>query len=147
MEKKYNSNTPASYLILIKDGEVLLSRRANTGYRDGSYSLPAGKVEAGETFTEALVREVKEEIGITLDPKMTEVTHIMHRKSDADGSDRIDIFFTVKGWQGEIENKEPHKCDDLSWFPLDAFPENILPYIKQAIEYTQKGIFYSELGW
>jgi hypothetical protein len=32
----------AAYLLLIKDGKVLLLRRSNTGWRDGEYTLPAG---------------------------------------------------------------------------------------------------------
>ena len=54
----------ASYLLLVRDTEVLLSRRFNTGYEDGNYSLPAGHVDKGESVADALVREAKEEIGI-----------------------------------------------------------------------------------
>lgn len=147
MPREYHTNIPASYLILIKDGKILLLRRANTGFHDGDYSLPAGHVEAGETFTNALVREAKEEIGVSIDSNMARVVHIMHRKSDADGSERVDTFFTAKEWQGEIENKELDKCDDLSWFSMDNLPENTIPYIKQAIECIRKEVFYSEFGW
>jgi ADP-ribose pyrophosphatase YjhB (NUDIX family) len=141
------TSTPASYLILIKDDQVLLSRRANTGFWDGSYALPAGHVEVEETYTQNLIREAKEEIGIDLDPQLVQVVHIMHRKSDTDGSKRIDTFFKVEKWQGEVENKEPEKCDDLAWFPLNKLPNNIIPYIKLALENMQKGVFYSEFGW
>lgn len=147
MKKQYHTNIPASYLVLFKGSEVLLLRRANTGFCDGDYSLPAGHVEAGETFTQALTREIKEEVGIVLDPKNVKVEHVMHRKSHTDGSERVDVFFKADKWQGEIENKEPHKCDDLSWFSLEGLPENIIPYIKQALGCIHKKIFFSEAGW
>jgi hypothetical protein len=41
MEKTRHTNIPASYLILMKDNNVLLLRRFNTGYEDGNYSMIA----------------------------------------------------------------------------------------------------------
>lgn len=136
---------PASYLILMRDNEVLLLRRFNTGYEDGKYSMPAGHVDSGETFTEAVIREISEEVGITLKADDLHVAHMMHRKSV--DSERIDIFFVTEKWEGGVRNMEPRKCDDLSWFSLDNLPENTIPYIRQALEYVRDGKFYSEFGF
>ncbi|GIK84240.1 MAG: hypothetical protein BroJett025_08620 [Patescibacteria group bacterium] len=141
-------NIPASYLVLVNDaGQVLLLRRFNTGYKDGMYSLVAGHVDEGETFTDALIREAKEEAGVVVDPAKVEVAHIMHRKSDTDGSERVDIFFIVREWSGEIVNCEPGKCDELSWFEFDSLPENVIEYIRVALESIRDGVQYSEVGW
>ena len=145
MSKQRHQNIPASYLVLIKDGKVLLQRRYNTGYEDGKYSMIAGHVEEGETFTQAIIREAREEAGAELIQEHLDVAHVMHRKSH--DSERVDTFFVAKEWQGEIENKESHKCDDLSWFDLDELPENTIPYIRQAIDCIRKSQFYSEYGW
>jgi mutator protein MutT len=148
MTKERYKAIPASYLVMIKDNKVLLQRRLNTGYEDGNYSMPAGHVDAGETFTQCVVREIKEEIGIDLNSKDVKVAHVMHRNSgEGEIGNRIDIFFTAEKWGGEIENKEPNKCDDLSWFDLDNLPENIIPYIKHAIDCINNKIFYREFGW
>lgn len=136
---------PASYLVLRRSDEVLLARRFNTGYEDGKYSLPAGHVDAGETFTQALIREVAEEVNLRLDPADVRVAHIMHRKSI--DSERVDTFFVAEKWEGEPRNMEPHKCDDLAWFSLEQLPENIIPYVRQALECIREGQFYSESGW
>ena len=49
-----------AHLILLDDaGRVLLLRRCNTDYENGSYSLVAGKVEAGEEVTAAAIRETR----------------------------------------------------------------------------------------
>jgi 8-oxo-dGTP diphosphatase len=48
------------------DGEVLLIRRGNPP-RQGAWSIPGGKVEWGESLTDALVREVREETGIAVE--------------------------------------------------------------------------------
>ena len=146
--QKRHKNIPASYLVLVNENnEVLLLRRFNTGFKDGMYSLVAGHVDAGENFTTALIREAKEESGVGVNPEDIEVVHVMHRKSDTDGSERIDIFHKVDKWSGEIINCEPEKCDELSWHSLDNLPENIIPYIKVALTAIKDGIMYSEFGW
>ena len=126
----------------------MLLRRFDTGYEDGKYSMVAGHVDRGETFTQCIIREAKEEAGIVLKPEDLEVAHVMHRNSDtAENNERVDIFFVARQWQGEPQNNEPHKCDDLSWFNLDNLPDNIIPYIGQALESIKNKIYYSEHGW
>ena len=130
------------YAILIKDGKVLLLRRANTGYEDGKYGLPSGHADGGETAYVATCREALEEAGVKINPDDLKFAHAMHRLQN---DERVDLFFAVDGWEGEPKNMEPEKCDDLGWFPLDNLPPNTIPYIKQAIEHSQRGIYYSEL--
>lgn len=139
---------PASYVLLIKKSHVLLLRRFKTGYEDGKYSLVAGHVEKGETFTECIVRESKEEVGVTIDPKDLFVAHVMQRNSGMKkNNERMDIFFVTTKWTGKITNKEPHKCDDLSWHDLSVLPDNTIPYIAQAIQKITQEECYSEWGW
>ena len=83
MHKKRHQNIPSSYLVLIKDGKVLLLRRFNTGFEDGKYGLAAGHVDKGETFTQCIIRETEEEAGLLLKPEDLKVVHVMHRNSGA----------------------------------------------------------------
>lgn len=138
----------SSYLILICDGKILLSRRFNTGYEDGKYSLPAGHIEDNESLTAGGAREFFEEIGVHIKPQDLTLVHVMHRKHlDI----RMDFFFTPhqnKFGAGQAPiNREPEKCDDLRWFSLKRLPENTIPYIRHAIWCYRKNIFYSEFGW
>lgn len=132
------------YLIIIRNNRVLLLRRQNTGYEDGNYGLPAGHVEDNESITSALSREVKEEIGLDIKPEEATLVHVMHRKEK---DIRADFFFTAQNIQGEPKNMESEKCDDLSWFPLNKLPKNIIHYIKIAIQSSQERKIYSEKGW
>ena len=134
----------SSYLFLIKDDSILLQRRFQTGFEDGNYGVPAGHLDGNETAREGCAREIKEEIGIDIDPEDLEVVHVMHRKKE---DERIDFFMTTSKYSGEITNCEPHKCDDLRWFKLDELPENIVDYVKAAIEHYRNGITYSEFGF
>ncbi len=134
----------AGYVFFIRDNKILLLRRCNTGYMDGYYGIPSGHIEDNESISEGTCREMREETGVSFQPKDLKPVHVMHRKSN---DIRIDFFFSADSWPTEPQNTEPDKCDDLSWFPLDDFPENTIPYIKTAIENFQKNIFYSEFGW
>ena len=52
---------------IARDGKVLLVRRARPP-ANGLYSLPGGVVEIGETLHQALIREVREETGMAVEP-------------------------------------------------------------------------------
>lgn len=141
MSKERNKIIPASYLVLMKDDKILMLRRFNTGYEDGSYSLVAGHVDAGESFTQAMIHEAKEEANVDIDPDDLEMVHVLNRR------ERVDIYFKARSWKGEIKNMEPEKCDDLNWFSFDNIPENTISCVAQALDCIKKGIFYSEFGF
>lgn len=148
MAKDKYKLVPASYLILRNGNQVLLLKRANTGYEDGKYSMVAGHVEDGETFTDTAIREGLEEAGIRIYPEDLKVAHVLQRRyGEGPLEQRIDVFFTADNWVGKIVNNEPHKCEALDWFDLDNLPENVIPYIKHVLECVKKGVSYSEFGW
>lgn len=135
----------SAYLFLIEDNKILLQRRFNTGFEDGNYGVPAGHLDGGETAKEGCAREIKEEIGIDININDLEVVHVMHRNGEKD--ERIDFFMTATVYKGLVTNCEPNKCDGLDWFPLDELPNNIIDYVKVAIENYNNGVFYSEYDW
>jgi 8-oxo-dGTP pyrophosphatase MutT (NUDIX family) len=141
--------TPSVYLFLIKDKQVLLCRRCNTGFCDGQYGLIAGHFEPGESAKVTMQREAKEEAGMEINVNDLELIHVMSRGTNYKNADseRIDLFFTLKKWTKEPTNTEPDKCDDMRWFPLHNLPENMVSYVKKFIECYQKGENYSEFGW
>ena len=136
----------ASFLILEKDEKVLLLRRYNTGYEDEKYTLPSGKVEDEETFTDAVIREGLEEANAQISKSNVNSVHILHRKKNDEIW--IDNFFLCKKWSGEIKNMEPHKCDNIQWFDINNLPANIIPFVKFVLEqvFIHKSM-YSEYGW
>lgn len=132
------------HLLLIKDGKIVLLKRANTGYEDGKYGLIAGHADGDETATAAMVREAREEAGIEIDPQDLEFRLVMHRKTDRE---QVGFFFTARQYSGELHNAEPEKCSELAWFALDNLPKNIIPYIKKSIELLNSSVNYYEFGW
>jgi ADP-ribose pyrophosphatase YjhB (NUDIX family) len=134
----------AVHLFFVRAGQILLLRRANTGYEDGNYSVPAGHLEGGEPVLAAAAREAREEVGLALDPAALQVVGVMHRRSD---DERVDFFALADAWQGEPHNAEPDKCDDLRWFRLDALPDNVVPYVRRAISNYLNHIPFDSYGW
>lgn len=136
--------TVAAHLFLRQEDQILLSRRYNTGYEDGRYSVPAGHVDGGETIRQAMQREAWEECGIAIDEADLRVVVVMHRHSDGE---RIDFFVEAQRWSGEVVNRETDKCDDLRWVALDALPDTLIPYVRYAVHAYQDGTGYTEFGW
>jgi 8-oxo-dGTP pyrophosphatase MutT (NUDIX family) len=61
---------PSVFVVIEKGGKYLLLRRANTGYMDGWYDLPAGHLEDQEKFQDGAARELKEEAGLDVKPRI-----------------------------------------------------------------------------
>jgi 8-oxo-dGTP diphosphatase len=141
MSKNRFTMTPAVFIIVEKNNEILLLRRSNTGYADGMYTLPAGHVEAGESIIQSAVRELKEETGLHVDEANMSIDHIMYRNTD-----RSSIYFFLKAtkYTGDVENRESEKHDELLWVKKSHFPENMLEYILVAMKKGNDNIYFSE---
>ena len=135
----------AVYLILVRDENVLLARRFNTGWNDGKYSLIAGHLDGGESVTMAIIREAKEESDIELSSEDLQVVHTMHRNSE--DREYVDFYLVAKKWKGEPKIMETDKCDELAWFPFNDLPTNIIPCVRDALLAYRKGVTFSEWGW
>ena len=133
----------AVYLLLEKDSKILLYLRQNSGFADGHYSLISGHLEENETITQAMIREAKEEAGITIAPRNLRVVHVLHCLSNIQ---YVSIFFHCTKWSGAITNLEPTKCGQLAFFDKNNLPKNILNYVTQALEKMNLSIMHSEIG-
>src|SRR3954471_17356988 len=130
------------------DRQVLLAERAGTGYADGCFNLPSGKVEPGEDALSAVVRESWEEVGLRLRPsELRLVTTVHHRNPE--GATRIGLFFAAD-WtptQGEPRNAEPDKCARIEWSPLDKLPSSTYSYTAAGVEAFRAGRPFAVDGW
>lgn len=132
-------------ILLIKDSKILLARRANTGFYDGYYECPSGHIDGKETIRKAAVRELMEEVGVIAKVEDLKVVHVVHRYGEK--NERVEFYLVAEKWEGEPSIKEFDKCDDVAWFSLDKFPENMVPKTKAAIDSYLAGEIYSEFDW
>jgi 8-oxo-dGTP diphosphatase len=141
----------ACFSILRDGNNVAMVLRKNTGWMDGYWGLPAGKVEWFEHFTAGAVREAKEEAGVDVAMADLQFAHVAHRHAQnlQDGvfMDWVDIYFEVNKWSGTPFNAEKDKSEQLQWIDLTNMPENVVPSQRAALEHIAKGSYYSEFGW
>jgi len=130
----------ASYVVLLRDDEVLLQLREGTGYMDGRWALLAGHVDPGESVHEAAAREALEEAGVVLDVADLEPLTALHRfeRTGPAVEQRLDAFFVARRWQGEPTRREPDKNADMRWFPLRALPD-VVPHERLVLDALAAG--------
>jgi 8-oxo-dGTP pyrophosphatase MutT (NUDIX family) len=137
----------AVYLILERENhDILIMRRCNTGYQDGMYQVCAGHLETSELPTEAMIREAKEELGITIKGEDLALVHVSARPRHDETGNRIDFFYRVRRWKRKPKIMEPKKCDDMYWSSIGCLPNNFTPHVKLGIQKAKQGFFCSELS-
>jgi ADP-ribose pyrophosphatase YjhB (NUDIX family) len=95
---------------IIRDGKVLIVRRARSPAA-GLYTLPGGGVELGETLLDAVVREVREETALVVEPGAL----AGYREAIArDGEGRIERHFVILPFAARWIAGEPVLSDELS---------------------------------
>jgi 8-oxo-dGTP diphosphatase len=140
---------PVDLFLLLHDGpSVLLALRRNTGYHDGRWNLPSGKLEHGEDAVTGIRREAREEIGIDLRPSaVTPVATVHHR---APSHARVGLVFAAAfdpGTHGEPVNAEPHKCGAIGWYPATSLPAEMSDYSEDCIRAYLSGERFLLSGW
>ena len=137
----------AAYVVLRRprpDGadEVLLQRRAGTGYMDGWWALLAGHVDPGESVHEAAVREAAEEGGVRLAVDDLRPLTALHRfeRGGPQVEQRVDVFFEATSWQGDPVLREPDRADAMTWYPLDALPDEVVPHERLVLDLLAAGV-------
>ncbi|MFH1866978.1 MAG: NUDIX domain-containing protein [Patescibacteria group bacterium] len=142
-----HANLPiAVHIFFIKGKQILLLQRVGTGFQDGKWSVPAGRLNTGESITSAAIREAQEEIGVKINTKELSQPLIMHHHDER--GERIYAFFICKAWQGEPRNMEPTVCSDLKWFTLGELPINsMVTHVNYAVERLLENVRYVEYGF
>ena len=115
-------NIEASVGIIFNESfQLLMAERPQSKTWSGWWEFPGGKIEKGETPLEALKRELKEEIGISV----IDAEKWIVRKYAYEGYEVTLHFYKVTQWSGNIEAKEEQK---ISWvLPDNNVVSPILP--------------------
>lgn len=133
----------AAYAVMTREGdagtEVLLQLRRGTGFMDGWWACgAAGHVEDAAPPSEALAREVDEELGVRV-VTARPLTTVQRSTLAGRIEQRADFFFHVTDWAGEPTLREPDKAADLRWWPLAGLPEQVVPHERVVLEGLRDG--------
>lgn len=132
---------PASGCLIIKDNKILLQKRTD----NGKWAMHGGALDLGETFEEALIREVKEELNIqVINPKLINVysgedIHLVYPNNDEVYG--ISALYLVTNYLGEIKIDQT-EVEEVKWFDIDDIPNEIhkpdQKALKDIIDYYKK---------
>ena len=133
------------HLLLLSDGDLLLGRRANTGYGDGAYEPPSDRLAERETLVEAAVRVAGAQVGIELDSTRVSLAHVMH---DVSGHGRMAFFLTAEGWDRPSDINAARLAgtrsySDFGWYPLTELPANMIDRARVAVRNYAAGARFS----
>ncbi len=122
-------------------GEFLLGKRKGV-HGAGEWAVPGGKLDMGETIAEAALREVKEETGLDVTfESIIAVNDDLEWISD--NRQYVTFIIKVLSTSGEPVCMEPHKCEELRWFALDALPDNLFNPTRRAFVHLRNNTFYT----
>lgn len=124
-------------IFILKNDELLLGKRKNC-YGQGSWALPGGHLEYGETLLECAKRELREELGIeglefrliTITDNIDERGHYVHHS------------FLLESFSGEIQCMEPDLCYEWKFFNVSSLPHELFKPHQKIISTYFKNILY-----
>lgn len=126
----------------IFDGDkiLLVKHLEKSRQPTGSYGLPGGRVENGETLMDACIRETLEETGVLLEKaEMRLVPHAYHAEMQLkEKKENLSmLIFSARKFSGRASKKE-EKVEPI-WVPLSDLPKiSLLPNVREAIEDSVK---------
>jgi len=139
-------------VMVLKGKRVLLGQRhADPGKADselhgeGTWTMPGGKVDFGESLEETASREVFEETGIKINKnKLKFISLTNDRAKDAHF---ITIGFLYQDFKGQPRVMEPDEITQWQWFDLKALPQPIFPPSQKILEnYLNKRVYQPKTG-
>ena len=106
-------------VIVMRDGLVLLGQRQGS-HGAGTWALPGGHLEFGETVAQCAIREVREETG--LDIHLLSPAPYTNDVLAEEGLHYVTLFVVGISAQGEPKLMEPSKCLAWRWFRWSEMP-------------------------
>lgn len=136
--------------VMIKRGDKILLGHRNTDaekassalHGEGTWTMPGGKLDFGETPIEGVSREALEETGLKLSKnslKLISVTNDM-----VPDAHFITLGFMSEVLEGEPAVMEPDEITEWKWFDINSLPTPMYPSSQKIVNNFLAGRFYSD---
>ncbi len=122
----------AACALVDPDGRVLIAQRPEGKSMAGLWEFPGGKVEPGELPEQSLIRELQEELGITVKPEcLAPLTFASHTYPDFH---LLMPLYVCRRWEGFVEAREKQKLkwvrpNELRNYPMPPADEPLISHL------------------
>jgi 8-oxo-dGTP diphosphatase len=132
---------------LVRDGKVLLGHRHDDPEKagsllhgEGTWTVPGGKLDFGESLEDGACRETLEEIGIKIDPNKLKLVSVGNER--VPDAHFVTIGFVCEDFSGEPKVMEPDEITEWRWFDLNDLPKPMFfPTEKMLKNYIDKVVY------
>ena len=127
----------AAAALIAPDNRILVAQRMQ-GQFDGLWEFPGGKIEDGETPEAALVRELAEELGVTVD--VTALTPLAFASHDIGDRHLVLLLFAIRCWGGEPHGLlgQPARWVTAAELATLAMPPADAPLVKALADFIER---------
>jgi 8-oxo-dGTP diphosphatase len=134
-------------VLIIKDNKVLLGQRhvdpakaSSLLNGAGTWTMPGGKLDFGESFEEGASREVKEETGIEIDSNSLKVISLSN--DIVPTAHFVTVGLLCTDCNSEPQVLEPDEITQWKWFDIDNLPEPLFEPSRKILQNYKDAVFY-----
>lgn len=106
-------------VFIVRNGLLLMQKRAGA-HGIGTWSVPGGHIEFGETPEQTVIREAKEEVGVSI--ASAHIVAITNDVFEDSGKHYVTLWLRADGVGDEQLVPQEGEVSETAWFPLDALP-------------------------
>ena len=132
-------------IMILKDGKVLLGKRNEDPEKadsllhgEGTWTLPGGKLEFGESFEQGAKREIEEETGL----KANKLEVICVTNDIVSDAHFVTVGLLCTEFEGEPAAMEPDEIVEWKWFMLNQLPSPVFSPSEKIIKNYMEKKFY-----